>query len=257
MPLPLLAIAAGASILTNGAKTIKGAMDASAGKKLQESLIRPKYSIQDEYYNNVGIAENLAQSGLTQESKDFYSDRAEQGLTYGVDATLRGGGGVNSIASLYNTFNEDNARIAAEDSQLKISNIKSLMEQNSALAGQKTYKWAIDEYEPYKDNSKAAASAIASGNASMWNGLSGMTAALSSYAQGKTYSGAIGDTGSAPSGSPGVPAASMMNPVDFGMRSIQDTPINTEAVSGTGSDPAMFDYLQNTLRSRTYKSRLS
>lgn len=186
MPLPLLAVGLG---LQAG----KGIYDAIAGGKQKRdaeeaarNAVRPEYDIQDEYFNNQTIAQNQAQSGLSASSKDYYGTQAERGLTYGVDAALRGGGSVNSIAQLYDTYNQSNQRLAVEDSRLQTDNIRALMAVNKDLAGQKTTKWAIDEYEPYKDTMKAATAGVAAGTNRQSNGINSLisTAGIASQAFG-------------------------------------------------------------------------
>ncbi len=183
MAIPLLAAA---GLLTSGitgiGKAIFGADQIADGREALNNAVRPEYNIQDEYYKNVSIGENQAQTGFNQASKDYYSTQSERGLQSGIDATLRGGGGVNAIAELYDRYNEGNRRVAAEDDQLRFTKINNLMQLNKDLAGQKTYKWAIDEYEPYKDLVRRANAGIASGTQNVFSGLGEVGSTLANAA---------------------------------------------------------------------------
>lgn len=185
MPLPFLAVAAGIQAAGSIAKAVKGFGDLKDAKELAKNNIRPTYNIEDEYYNNQGIAENLAQGGLTQQSKDYYTSQADRGLSAGIDATLRGGGGINGIANIYDQYLQGSQRVAAEDSQQRTNNLKLLMDANTTLAGQETQAWALNKYEPYKDTAKAAADAKAAATANIFGGIQGLAsgAAIMSSAQ--------------------------------------------------------------------------
>ena len=264
MPLPLFAIAAGVTALANGAKAISGASQTAKGKKLQKSLVRPEYQIEEEYYNNQSMAQSLAGQGMTSESKDLFSKQSERGLSYGMDTALQTGGGLNSIAELYDAYNQSNLKMAAEDSQLRISNIKNLMEQNTALAAQKTNKWAIDKYEPYKDKAKAAAEAIAAGNATMWNGISGVAGAASTFAQGQAYKERTDAMSGLAGGSPQL-AAAAPSQAEFGLQGLinQNQQQSSSAVMqsfmqglpASQPDP-MAAFLENLQRGRIFNPKI-
>lgn len=260
MPLPLLAIAAGATFLANGAKAISGASGAAQGRKLQKSLVRPEYKIEEEYFNNQRLGQQLAGQGMTAQSKGYFAQQAERGLSYGMDTALRGGGGLNSISELYDSYNQANLKMAAEDSQLRIGNIKALMEQNTALAAQKTNKWAIDKYEPYKDKARAAAEAIAAGNATMWSGISGMTGAVSSYAQSKAYqdgSGTGSGVGAGPQLAAAAPSSGLQELIAQGQQHSSQAVMQgfVQGQPAVDQDP-MAAFLEKVQRGRIFNSKI-
>lgn len=179
MPLPaLLAAGIGLQGLSSIAQGVLGIGQLNDAEELRKTP-RPEYEIQQEYFDNQGLAKYMAQFGLTQESKDLYRDQADRGLTYSVDAALRGGGGINAFQDIYDTYLQNNQKISAQDSQLQQTNMRYLIDRNSDLAGQKTQKWAIDEYEPYKDAMQAAAQSSASGTKNLFGAASGAIGALS------------------------------------------------------------------------------
>lgn len=189
MALPLLA-GLGVSLLSNGIKAISGWNQLKDAREIAKNAVRPQYNIEDEYYDNVDIAGNLAQSGLTQESKDFYSTQADRGLSSSLDALMATGGGINSVSKAYDTYLQGNNRIASEDADRRIANIKNLMDQKSILAGQKTQQWAINEYEPYKDKMRAATQGAESGRQNIFNGISGVASGLANYSIATSQQGA-------------------------------------------------------------------
>lgn len=181
MAIPLVA-GLGISLLSNAIKGVSSWGQLQDARELAANTTRPQYDIEDEYYDNVDIAGNLAQSGLTQEAKDFYGGQADRGLSSSLDALMATGGGINSISKAYDTYLQGNNRIAVEDSERRIANIRSLMDQNSVLAGQKTQQWAINEYEPYKDTMRAAAQSAEAGRQGLFSAASGVASGLANYA---------------------------------------------------------------------------
>ncbi len=166
-------------------KAIKGASDSAQAKKRGMYNIRPTYDIAPEYFANQGIASNLAQGGLPDSTKNYYETNAERGLGSSLGALLQTGGGVNSVADIYDRFDQNNRAIAAQDSQQKIENIKNLMATNNQLADQKTQKWVMDKYQPYLDTAKSVAAQKAQGAGEVNSGLNSIAGAVSSYAGAK------------------------------------------------------------------------
>lgn len=242
MALPLMAAGLITSGLSGLAKTILGADQAAEGRALLKSAVRPEYDIQDEYYDNVSISNNMAQSGIPAATRDFYNTQSERGLTSSTDAVLRTGGGMNSIADIYDRYNQGNARMAAQDAELRLGNLRNLMEQNKTLAGQKTIKWSLDEYEPYKDKVRAGNAAVTAGTNNFFTGLSGITSTLANAAIAQSQKDEGGGAPS-PTTSGFVPRASDSY-FDAG------TP-------APDADPALNNYIDNLLKFRTNNSMLA
>jgi hypothetical protein len=183
MPLIASAVIGGVSSLF---KIGSGIGQLNKANQLEKTNKRPVFNIQDEYFNNQSMSQSMAQHGLTDKAMDFYTTESWRGLGKGVDSTLQAGGGINSIQGMYDDYQRGLQEVAAKDAERQTTNIQYLIERNKDLAGQKTQKWAIDEYEPYKDKAKAAAAARAAGNQNISTGLSeGMGVATSMFTGGQ------------------------------------------------------------------------
>ena len=177
-----LGIAAGASALGGVVKLFKSSSASADAKRRAKLNVRPKFDIQDEYFNNVDLASSQAQDGLSESSKNYYQTNAERGLGSSLGALLSTGGGINSIPELYDKFDRNSAAIAAQDSQLKTQNIQNLMQQNNVLADQKTQKWVLNKYQPFLDEAKSIAGQKQEA-ASLFNGgLNDVTGAITAFA---------------------------------------------------------------------------
>lgn len=187
MPLPILAIVGAVTAAAGLAKSYIGARQANKAAKMAASNTRPDFDISEEYYTNQALAQNQAQSGLGQETLDYYSNQAQRGLTNSTDALLQTGGGPNAVGGLYDRYQQSIGSIAAANSQAQRQNISALMDRNAQLAEQNTMKWSLDKYEPYKDTARTASTLQAQGTQNIFNGLSQAGSAAASYAQSGYY----------------------------------------------------------------------
>lgn len=157
------------------------------GNKMARNNIRPEFSIEDEYFDNRDIAARAAQGGLTDSAMEFYSNQAARGVGAGIGATLQGGGGVNAINGLLDTYQQGALALSAKDSELQNNNIRYFIDQNAQLAKQKVQKWVLNEYEPFKDKAAAASQMKAAGAQNISTGLGEGVAALSNFSQAGNY----------------------------------------------------------------------
>lgn len=176
------------SALVGGYKLIKGMNQKSEGERIAAGNRRPTYNIPQAYFNNQSLMENQAQSGLGAPTLDYTRRTNDRGLSSGIDAILQGGGSVNSLSKLYDVYGQNNSAIAAQDSQLRTQHLNSLIEANKDLAGQQVQKWAIDEYEPYKDKAKQAAKLIGAGDANEAGAVDAFGSAIGGLSKAKNYS---------------------------------------------------------------------
>jgi hypothetical protein len=189
MPIPLLAIGAGIVAAAGLAKSYVGARQANQAAKLAAANSRPNFDISKEYYTNQQLAQNQAQSGLGQESLDYYTNQAARGLTNSTDALLQTGAGANSIAGLYDRYQSGIGGIAAADAQAKRQNINNLMARNADIAGQESMQWSLNKYEPYKDTALAAAALKKQGTENIFSGIQQVGGAVTSYGNTQNYTG--------------------------------------------------------------------
>lgn len=204
MPLPLLAVPAAiqaATAIGGGiSKVLGGKSDYEKNKEQLDSLADPFYKIQDEYFQNRNSAANEAQSGFSAETKDYYTTEAQRGLGSSLNAVSMGGGGVNDVSRILDTYNRGIRGTVAQDEQLRMQKMSEFYNRNKDLAGQKTIQWHLNEYQPNQNKM-----ALYSGNmvnakqnqTQGWNDiLGGISAASSSFMNAQA--GAASANGGAP-----------------------------------------------------------
>lgn len=175
----------------------------SDAKKKSKNNIRPTFDIQQEYFDNRDIAAERAQHGFGEESLDFYSDQAGRGLSTSLSSLLQGGGGINSVQGVLDTYQQGIRSVAAQDAQLQNENIRYFIDRNADVAKQKVQKWVIDKYEPFKDTAAAAAQERAAGFQNISTGLGEATATASSFATGNLYEGLLKNPAAPPAAAAG------------------------------------------------------
>ncbi len=138
----------------------------------RKKLVQPFYKIQNEYFQNRNIAASNAESGLPESTKNYLTQESQRGFGTALGATQANGGmGGNDAGRLYDTYLNHLDKTAAEDAQAKIGNINMFMTANKDLAGQKTTKWALDEYKPYERKLKEITQRIAAAKMNKNNAL--------------------------------------------------------------------------------------
>lgn len=196
MPIPLLLIGAGIMAAAGAAKAIHGANQAKQGRRMAANNKRPTFDIQQEYFDNQSLAQNMAQRGLSEASMNFYTNNANRGLTTATDTALQLGGGINSVSQAFDQYNQSLAGIAAADAEMRNQNIRYLMEANNQIAGQKTQKWALDKYEPYKDTARTAAAMQKIGTENIFSGISQVGSSVAAMGSAGNNGGGGGGFGS-------------------------------------------------------------
>jgi len=164
------------TVASTAAGIAKGTLDyfkeRKEQKRAEEELSRlkqPFYKVQDEYTQNRNIAANNI--GLPEETKDFYTTEAQRGLGAGIGAISQGGGSPNMAAELFEAYDRSLNKTAAMDASSRVAGIQNFMAANKDLAGQKTMKWSLDEYQPWQRKLKEITERIAASKTNQNNSL--------------------------------------------------------------------------------------
>lgn len=179
MPLTASAVIGGVGAAS---KIVTGFGQQAKANKMEERNKRPAFNVEQEYFDNRDLSASQAQHGLSEDALNYQRTSSERGLSASIGAALETGGGINSLTDLNDSYNRSVLQTAATDSELKNDRIKSFIDNNTTLAGQKTQKWVIDKYEPYKDTAKAIAQMRGAGQQNVQTGIGELTGVAASYA---------------------------------------------------------------------------
>jgi hypothetical protein len=230
---PAALIPAGLGVLTGLGQTVSGLINHKKDKAELSRLSPAFFKVQDEYQRNENQAAEMAGEGLTQSSKDFYGDMSSRGLSSGISGILAAGGDPNNISRLFDTYNTSLRKMATDDSEAHINNIKYFQQVGKDLAGQKTQQWAINEYQPYQNKLKELTERVAADKQNIWNGIqgaiggvtAGVTASQNDKLLGNLFKG-IDD------GDTGVGTSAVKSAIKSGVSGVVEN-----AVKGAISDP--------------------
>lgn len=168
----------------SGAQLISSLGKLKKDKEEQAKLKTPFYKVQDEYYQNRNMANEMAQGGLGAATKDYATTQGERGLGAGIKGILGAGGDPNDISHLFDSYDRSIDRISSADAQAHLDNIKYFTQANKDLAGQKTTAWGINEYKPYQDKLSELTNRRAADEKSAWNGASGIIGSIGAVGTG-------------------------------------------------------------------------
>jgi|SRR6185312_6975086 len=174
-------ISAGAGIIEGGIQLFDALKNEKKDKAALANIKDPFYRIQDEFLQNRNIAEDQAQGGLPTATKDYLTSESQRGLGAGVSGILQGGGNVNDINKLFDTYNKSIDRTAAEDAEMHQKNIDYFIGQNTNLAGEKIKQFTLNQYLPTQEKKKQLSENIAADKANVFGGANtaiGSTSAL-------------------------------------------------------------------------------
>jgi hypothetical protein len=175
-------------------------------KRELERLQPVFYKVQDEYYQNRNMAQNLAQGGMPQATKDYFTSESQRGLGAGIQGILSGGGDAENIAQLFDGYNRSINNAAAQDAQMRVDNVGRLMAANKDVAGQETMKWTLNDYQPYQAKLKQLTQNVANAETNMWGAASGVAQGLSSLGTSMSNQGDYNDLFRTGQSSGGLPA---------------------------------------------------
>lgn len=184
-----MAVTAAAAIVGAGVGLYKIWQGAKAKKEAKANaarLTQPAYQVQNEYFQNRNLTEANATQGYTGATKDYLTSENQQGLGTGISAIESSGGNPNDIAKLYGAYLHSTNQTAAQDSQLQLKNIEDFRQANTAVAGQRTIGWSLNEDRPYQTKRKEYRQDAAIADANMMEGANTFVGSLSAYGAART-----------------------------------------------------------------------
>jgi hypothetical protein len=180
----LIAASAIMGVVQGGAQLYSGLHKLKKDKEELAKLKTPYYKVQDEYYQNKNLANEMAQGGMGAATRDYATTQGERGLGAGISGILSAGGDPSDISHLFDSYDRSIDRISAQDAQAHLDNIKYFTQANKDLAGQKTTQWGINEYKPYNDKLSELTARKAADEKTAWNGASGIISGIGNVGTG-------------------------------------------------------------------------
>jgi hypothetical protein len=173
------AIAAIGGLALGAAKFISSANQQKKDRAKAERMRRPYLKVQDEYFQNRNIAEQLATSGLPIDVTNQLARQRAQGLTTSLDALKQVSGSPNAFAALNKSFSDSLLNESSLNAQQQLKNIEYFMSVNKDIAGQRTTQFGVNELQPYQNDLKQLNERLAASEQNKWQGASEAIGSLS------------------------------------------------------------------------------
>jgi ABC-type Fe3+-citrate transport system substrate-binding protein len=182
MPAPVIAaVAALAPVVIGAVQAGAAAKKKREEEKKLEALKQPFYKVQSELLQNRNIAANNAQMGVPQATMDYMTAENQRGVGTSLATLRQTGGSANNVSELFAAYQRGNQSIGAMDANQRLANLSQFMQENQQIAGQKTMKWAINEFQPFQNKVQAYQQNIAASNQNISNGLNSVIGGAAAY----------------------------------------------------------------------------
>jgi hypothetical protein len=156
-------------------------------KKMLAGLKDPGYVIPEEFQKNLGIAENMARTGLPSEQYNLASTNIQRGTQAGLRQLGRMSNPFAGIAGLARSQSDSFAQLDASNAAARRQNLLSAMGARRELAGQKLNQ---QQY-----NQRRYEEAVNEANALMGAGQQNTAGGLGSLGQFGMYQSLYGNSG--------------------------------------------------------------
>lgn len=185
MPIPLVALAAGAAAIPQLVKGVSGIFQSAKGRRLEKNNIRPTYQIPGEFGTNVAKAELMAREGMPTQQYNNAVNNIRTNQAGGFLAASRGRGR-QSIASMMRVGNNATMGLDGTDADMRMGNERFAFGQRQVLANQRLQKQQWDKFDKYNEIDGKAQGMIGAGRQNTMQALDGITsAAISAIGSGE------------------------------------------------------------------------
>jgi len=175
-----LGITAGAGLL----KGVAGLFQQGKAKKMRKGLKDPGYVIPEEYSKNLGIAENMAKSGMPSEQYNQAQTNIQRGSQAGLRQLGRMSNPFAAIQGLARGQQEAGLNLDVANANARRQNILGAMGARREMAGQKLAKQQYAQ-QSYMDKMNQANALTGAGWQNIGGGLSTIGQAGMNYTSAK------------------------------------------------------------------------
>lgn len=146
-------------------------------KRLAEQNKRPTYQIPESEYDTQALLRSRAGQGLSDASKQYFDNNANNALDNTLNTVLRGGGDVNSVANAYQASLDARSKLALADDAARLQNIQALVQNNARMSDNADKAFQINQFAPYADRAQYANGLVNASQVQMNNGLNSLAGA--------------------------------------------------------------------------------
>jgi hypothetical protein len=140
---------------------------------------------------NVNLAERQAQTGLPQESKDYYTDQVNRTTAAGLSSIGSLRSGISGVSSLATSVLDSNRQLASMDAGVRLENRDKWMQQRDNLVSQQETAFDYEMGYDILERSRYLAE-MSAGRQQMNDGLQNFSDSGETFAGGGSGGGSMG-----------------------------------------------------------------
>ncbi len=143
MPVTLGLVSAGIGAGT----AIYGAIQKKKAERAAAANTRPKYSIPNEEYDALNLAEGQANMGMGAGARQQLQNNTDRAIATTANATLMGGGDANAIGNIVDKSQNAYNNNAVYDDQVRLANLSRLQSNYQRMAANRDKQWQAQQLQ--------------------------------------------------------------------------------------------------------------
>lgn len=161
-------------------KSIKEGHDAS---EINKNNPRPTYNIPQEYYDNLNIANQMAQQGIPQQQYNNQINNIGQNQASALAQQNRSANPGANLSAIVRQGDLATGSLNAADAGQRENNLRLAMQSRGDLAQQKLAKQQYNKFDKYTEQFNKAAALQGASNQNLGNAINGATSIATNLAK--------------------------------------------------------------------------
>lgn len=160
---------------------IKGIGQSRRANQMAKNNIRPTYQIPNEVIQNQKMAELFSNQGMPSQQYEQAKRNIQENEAAALSASSDRRGGLGNIGSVIQATNNATGNLDANSAQIRIQNIRNLMNENQILANYRDKAFVTNQLQPYQEDATAIRALKTAGQANLQGGITGLADAAGSF----------------------------------------------------------------------------
>lgn len=183
---------AGAQGVASLISAVTGAMQTARARKMEKANIRPTMNIPGAVQDNNMLAKQMATLGMPgaqyAQGKQNIAQQGNAALGQAQDRRS----GLAAIGAINNSANNANLALDVNNAQMRIANMRNLMNQNNLMGQWQQQQWRWNHANKYEENAAAIRALKGAGNANINSAMNGALSAGATMAANGMGGGSTG-----------------------------------------------------------------
>lgn len=171
---PLTMASLGIQGVTGLISTVNGLFQKARANRLAKLNVRPVYNIPGEIKTNQQMAQQMSKQGMSSQQYGQQTQAIGRNANAALSNAQDRRGGLAAIGAIQQNSNDANLNLNVQDNNMRLNNIRNLMQQNSTMAQFKDKAFAWNKQAKFQENAAAIRALQGAGNANIDTGLNAL-----------------------------------------------------------------------------------